>query len=204
MGKLVRGWALVDQVLGPYLAGRLRTGLPIDIAAENGQIYRIDPRSQRLINLTTKELYCVHPIDGNNYCFPDMVVVWWDYIHLKVNEIERVVGGPDSGHRTPWFEGEGKFGTCIEPRNFATADGMSYSIENSKRAVQQFLQNPSSVIDRMPPSFRRQFDIYIASFMDFYSRGLFSWSTEVREVVENENTEDEAGQAEDYPEGYPG
>ena len=197
MGKLIRGWALVDQVLGPYLAGRLRNQKPVDIAACNGQIYRLDPKSQQLINLTTHESYCVHPLDGNDYCFPDMVVLWWDYIHLKVEEIERVVGGPDDGHRRPWFDGESRFGTCIEPRSFSTDGRVSASIENAKAGVEFALQDPQRFISMMPPSFRRGMDIGMSTVMDFYSRGLLSTSFEIKEVVENEEVLEDDSKGED-------
>jgi len=205
MGKLNRAWNLVDQVLGPHLAGRLRNGKSIDIAASNGQIYRIDPNSQRLVNLTTREAYCVHPVDGNDYCFPDMIVLWWDYIHLKVEEMERVVGGPGSNHRSPWIDGEGKFGTLIHPRSYANDhDGIGSSIENTRRGVEMALQNPLEFISIMPQSFQRGIDIGLSTVMDYHSRGLLSANLEIKEVVKNEAEEDEAGEAEGYPEGYIG
>ena len=205
MGKLNRAWNLVDQVLGPYLAGRLRNGKPIDIAASNGQIYRISPRSESLINLTTNEIYCVHPVDGRDYCFPDMVVLWWDYIHLKVEEIERVVGGPGSSHRTPCFDGEGKFGAVIHPRNYATdGDGVNSDIENTRRAVELALQNPLEFIHMMPQSFQRGMDIGMSTVLDLYSRGLLSTSVEIKEVVENEDKEDAEGEAAGCAEGIVG
>lgn len=194
MGKLVRAWSLVDQVLGTYLAGRLKRGLPIDIAACNGQIYRIDPKSQKLVNLTTQEAYCVHPIDGNNYCFPDMVIVWWDYLHLKPEQIEKVVGPPGSSHRSPWFDGDTVFGQMVLPRNFETEGNSNRNIETAVPSlIAKLSTNPAEVLAALPPHQRRIFDTAYSTVFDYYSRGLLSFRKEHLEVEENvaEDTEGE-------------
>lgn len=98
MGHLARGWQLAEKVFGKHLADRLRNGRPIDICASNGQIYRIQ-QGKPLINLTKKETYCVHPVDGD-YNFPDMAVLYHDYLMLMPSRLEAVVGGPFDGHRS--------------------------------------------------------------------------------------------------------
>ena len=197
MGKLIRAWKLVDQVLGPYLANRLRRGLPIDIAAQNGQIYRIDPTCQGLINLTTQEKYCVHPVDGNNYCFPDMVIVWWDYLHLKPEQIERVVGGPGSNHRSPWLDGEKMFGHVIHPRSFATEEGTNRNIEIINEGVRMAINDPIRMLSSLPPNIRRTYDTILSSIIDFHSRGLISGGMEFKEVEENEEALEDDSERED-------
>lgn len=195
----------MDQVLGNYLAGRLRRGLPVDISAQNGQIYRIDPKTQKLINLTTQEMYCVHPVDGNHYCFPDMVIVWWDYLHLKPEVIEKVVGPPGSSHRSPWFDGEGKLGTLISPMNFATEEDMVRNIETAThamdRATQYALNDPVGFLTLLPPGIKRAVDISYSTIIDYYSRGLMSASVEFKEVEENEDAEDTEGEVTEGIEG---
>ncbi|VVB53013.1 Uncharacterised protein [uncultured archaeon] len=96
MGANLKGWALVEEVLGPEVTRRLRSGQPFDIAASNGQIYRIQ-QGHGLVNLTRMERYCAHP-DGK-YNFPDTVIIWYDYITLKPDALEKVVGGQMDGHR---------------------------------------------------------------------------------------------------------
>lgn len=185
MGKLSKGWALVREVIGPFLTEKLQNGHPIDIAAENGQIYRIDPRIQRLVNLTTREKYCVHPKDGMDYCFPDMIVLWWDYLHLKVNALESAVGGVNDGHRTPYMEG---FPTVAVVNNHGV---ITYSPDYSA-----IIKNPLRAFEMLPPFIVQKFDVMMSTFIKFQTEGGISGGIEVQEVVENdeeveENTEGE-------------
>ena len=186
MGKLSKGWALVLEVLGPYLTERLRNGKPIDIAAENGQIYRIDPESQRLINLTTHEKYCVHPVDGDHYCFPDMVVLWWDYLHLKIDDLEKAVGGPHDGHRSPYFP-DGKYVI----RSYSANGRMS-----ERPNFPELMSNPFTAFEMLPPLIVEKFDVLMSSFIKFHSEGGISGGIEIQEVVENDEEieEIEAGE----------
>lgn len=188
MGKLLKGWALVREVLGPYLTDRLRNGLPIDIAAENGQIYRIDPKIKKLVNLTTWENYCVHPVDGE-YCFPDMVIVWWDYIHLKVGELEKAVGGPNDGHRSMAWN--------LDPigREFLMQDTpvMREAMEHinfDNRGIihpnlSKLLTDPFRALNYLPSFMVQKIDYVLSSVSMFYNDGSLSGSVEVQEVVQD-------------------